>query len=62
MSKATPNFRKTDLTRALLAAQAAGLIIDTVNVDSKGGFALKIKHEQKGERDDGKTSVEAATG
>jgi len=57
VSKAPVNFRKADLTRALQAAQAAGLQVEAVNVPREGGFELRLV---KGHCDDKSETVAAA--
>lgn len=64
MSKATTNFRQTDMTRALRAARNAGLKIASVHVDSKtGDFELRTKDDPEIECDGAKAdAVTAAAG
>lgn len=42
MPRVPPNFRRTELTRALRAARDAGVPIERIEVGKDGGFKLVI--------------------
>jgi hypothetical protein len=40
MSKAKSTFRKTDVKRAILAAESAGMKVDRIEIDKEGKISL----------------------
>ena len=47
MSKKAAKFRKTDVTRAVKAVEAAGLTVARVEFDQQGGFSIVTSPESE---------------